>query len=203
MPWEHAIIGYITYSLSVHVAYREPPSSLGAGIVVIGSLTPDIVDKPLAWGFDLWGSGYAIGHSLFAAAPVSMLVIVLAWMSDRTRVGIAFAIGYLTHLLGDVMPSYLLEGEVPLDRLLWPLRGRGSGYEDGFRAEFQANLAEYLNWLQGEIASGDPEPYLLLLIATVMFGMLLWMYDGMPVARNIYAALLHVGNRALRAVRSN
>lgn len=196
MPWEHAIVAYIGYSLLVHVAYREPPSSTGTAIVVFASLLPDLVDKPLAWGFGLWETGHALGHSAFVAVPTSVVVLWLASTRGRLRAGLAFAIGYCTHLVADVVPETIRTGESTTHRVLWPLRRGGDGYDTGFREELLVNLDEYARWLAAEAVSGDPEPYVFLLLVLAGFGATLWVYDGMPMARDLYRA----ARRAVRRV---
>lgn len=188
MPWEHAIIGYIGYSILVRLVYRAPPTAVETAVVVFASLFPDLIDKPLAWQFNLFLSGHAVAHSIFAAVLVSAAVLWLAWRRGRSRIGIAFGVGYLLHLFGDVFPHYLRTGTLPLHRVLWPIRHEGSGYETGFLGELRENLAAYGRWIGEQLASGTPDPFLLVLFGISGFGLLLWIADGMPIGREAYHA---------------
>lgn len=189
MPWEHAILGYIGFSLSVRLLYREPPTSVESLLVIFASLLPDLIDKPLAWQLDVFTSGHAFAHSVFVAVPVSVSVLLIAVRAGKKRQGFAFFLGYLLHLPADVLPQYLHDRSLPVHRVLWPLRQDGSGYDSGFRQELIENTSMYLNWIVRELASGTPDPYLLLLVAIGAAGLLLWVADGLPVARDIVAML--------------
>lgn len=186
MPWEHAIIGYIGYSIIVRLFHQDPPTSVEAALVIFASLLPDLIDKPLAWQFNVFSSGHAVGHSLFFAVPVSAVVLLLAWRRGKSRLGIAFGVGFLFHLWGDVFPQYLRTGTLELHRLLWPVRHEGSGYDTGFLRELEENLVEYAGWIVEQLASGNPDPYLLVLLGLAGFGLLLWIADGMPIGREVY-----------------
>lgn len=195
MPWEHAIIGYIGYSIIVRLFHQDPPTSVETALVIFASLLPDLIDKPLAWQFNVFSSGHAVGHSLFFALPLSAVVILLARRNETIRIGVAFAIGYLLHLPADVFPQSLRGGPLPLDRVLWPVRGGGSGYDTGFTGELRENLTAYARWIVEQLASGNPDPYLLVLLGLAGFGMLLWIDDGMPIGREVYDAFRHAIGR--------
>ena len=196
MPWEHAVIGYIGYSVFVHVVYRESPTTGETLVVVFASVLPDLIDKPLAWQFNVFSSGHALGHSLFFAIPLSLALLVLAWLRGQRRYGEAFAIGYLLHLPADVFPQYLLDGEFKFHRVVWPVVRDENGNGAGFREEFMDNFEGYARSIGEQVASGNPDPYLILVLGFWIFGVLLWIYDGMPVGREIYGAV----RRAVRAV---
>jgi hypothetical protein len=71
---------------------------------VLGALTPDLLDKPLAWIIKVTPSGRYFGHSLLCCLLLSLMLVRF---SSR-RAGLGFGLGYLTHLAGDI------EGHVPL-----------------------------------------------------------------------------------------
>jgi len=196
MPWEHAAVGYISYSLLLHGCFRGSPSSSETVVLAVAAVFPDLVDKPLAWQFDVFAGGHALGHSLFFALPFVSLLLWLTWLRGRVRLGIAFAVGYLLHLPGDVVPPYLLDGAVRLDRMFWPLGSRGTGYESGFTGEFLSNLSGYVEWIVEQTTTGNPDPYFLVLLGIGVFGTALWIYDGMPVGRDI----ARVSRQFLRSV---
>lgn len=189
MPWEHAMLGYVAYSILLRILQSAPPTPIETVVVGFASVLPDLVDKPLAWQYDLFVSGHAIGHSVFVAVPVSVALLFVAWRRGRTRAGVGFGIGYLLHLPGDLLGQYLRGGPVPFHRILWPLRHEGSGYEAGFREELIENLVEYGRWLLRELSSGDPEPYLFVLFGLGVASGLLWVADGMPIGRELYGML--------------
>lgn len=196
MPWEHGFAGYIIYSLFLHAVYRESPTSEEAVVVVLGSLLPDLVDKPLAWGFNVFSSGYAIGHSTFFALPASIAVVWLTSSRGRSRIGWAFAVGYLLHLVADLATEYFLDGNLALELILWPIRSDGGEGDTSFSEEFTGNVVEYVHWVSRQAASDDPDPYLFVILGIGIFGVLLWVYDGMPVGREAFYAV----RRAVRAV---
>lgn len=180
-PWEHVIVGYITYSLLSHFALRGAPSGAAAVAVVAASLIPDLIDKPLAWQFGVFPGGYAIAHSVFVAVPVALVATVLAARAGHPRVGVAFGIGYLVHLLGDLLSPYLQEGTVVLDRVLWPVEKSQGEYPEGLIGEFIDVFVPYVI----DIVTLDPSPYLLTQLGLMGFAVLLWIYDGMPILREI------------------
>ena len=76
-PWEHAAVGYLLLSLGSRASGRGPPSTPAVLALLFGTQLPDLVDKPLSWEFDLFPSGYAVGHSALVAVPVGLLVLAL------------------------------------------------------------------------------------------------------------------------------
>lgn len=202
MPWDHAIIAYIAYSLFVHAVYRDSPTGREAIIVVFASQFPDLVDKTLAWQFGVFDGGYALGHSIFFAIPLALAIAVLAYSRGRPRFGWAFGIGYLFHLPFDVLPSYFQEGELPIHQLLWPIGGGGSE-QDSLLEGFIGDFVPYARWLGGELLSGDPDPYVLFLLGLGGFAFLLWLYDGMPIVREGYYSIRRASRSSERKSRLN
>lgn len=198
MPWEHAIVGYIGFSILVRFGPRGPPTAVETAAVLVASLLPDLIDKPLAWQFNIFASGHAIGHSVFFALPLVALFLAFAHRRGSSRTGVAFGVGYLFHLLADVVPQSIRRGESLVDRLLWPLEQDGSGYDAGFGAELTENLTAYFGWMAEQIASGDPDPYLFVLFGLFGFGLLLWVADGLPIGREIYTALRDTARKHVR-----
>lgn len=121
MPWGHffvAVIPFVAYTLTRH---QKIPS--GSVILALGFGTqfPDLVDKPLAWRFDVLANGRMFMHSLVFAVPLSIAVLCLAWEYDRKAIGGAFVFGYLLHLPGDFYSALIgREPSIPND-MLWPL----------------------------------------------------------------------------------
>lgn len=175
-PWEHAALGYLLYSLGLRAFGRSSPTDVGFYVLLFATQLPDLVDKPLAWGLGVFRTGHALGHSVFVAAPLSLLAAALAVRRDRPRLGIAFVVGYWSHILSDVLDP-LRYGEPPMpERALWPLV-IGGPYEEDLGL---ARGLEYLERFLASLATTDSLTlvvvYLLLPLGTVA----LWVSDGMP-----------------------
>ncbi|EMA40905.1 metal-dependent hydrolase [Halobiforma nitratireducens] len=181
-PWEHAIVGYLTYSLFCHAYYRDSPGGLEAFAVVFASVLPDIIDKPLAWEFGVFETGYALGHSIFFAGPLAIVVGLLARSWGRQRAGIAFGLGYLLHLPADIVDGYVRGGYLEFGIVLWPVRPietPPTHSHEGFLAEFVRLFAGY----QEQLLAGDLSTYLWLQLGVGVLTALLWLSDGAPVLR--------------------
>lgn len=173
-PWEHVVVGYLAYSLFSRIVFRESPGGPAALAVVVGSLLPDLVDKPLAWQFGVFETSYALGHSVFFAVPIAVVAAVMARYLARTRTGLGFSMAYMIHLPSDLVPWYVQHGTVPFDRLLWPIRTT--------RSEPHVDLADgffhfFLPYVD-RLFAGDP--YLLGQVGLVVATVVLWLVDGAP-----------------------
>lgn len=178
-PWEHAAVAYLVYSLFSHTYYRESPGALAALTVVFASVLPDLIDKPLAYQYGVFDTGYALGHSVLFAVPIAVLVGVVTKWIGRPRVGLAFAVGYLLYLPGDVVPHYF-RGTERFDVLFWPItEAGGTGGADGLVDLTLTYFVEY--W--AVLTASNPPTYLLIQTGIVAFTGLLWLYDGAPVLR--------------------
>lgn len=176
-PWEHVLFAYIVYSVYRHARWGRGPSGLATVALAIGSLAPDLIDKPLAWEFGLVGSEYAIGHSVFFAVGLCSALFALAASRGRPGPASGFACGYLMHLVGDVVPISIRRGELYVDHLFWPVMRTGGAERHGsFLEASQHHFSRYA----GEIASLDPSPHVALQLGIVGLGLLLWALDGFP-----------------------
>jgi len=90
----HAAVGYL---FGVYSRYPVAP-------LVVGSVLPDLVDRPLYW-LGVTPLPHSVGHSLFVALPVGVVLAVL--LGPR---GVAFAIGWLAHILTDVLNVLTTQG---------------------------------------------------------------------------------------------
>ncbi|GAB3018019.1 metal-dependent hydrolase [Natronobiforma cellulositropha] len=195
-PWEHAIVGYLVYSLVSRVVFREPPGGLEAFAVVFASVLPDLIDKPLAWEYGVFETGYALGHSIFFALPLAICVGLLARAAGRSRAGLAFGLGYLLHLPADVLHHYAVRGVVQWELMLWPVDSvpdtHGHGIVEGFSRLFSDYSAALL--------AGDLSTYMWLQVGLAVFTFLLWLADGAPVARDFVLAVKRLLVGALSGV---
>ncbi len=183
-PWEHAIVGYVAYSLFARLIYRDSPGGVEAFAVVFASVLPDLIDKPLAWEYGIFESGYALGHSIFFAVPLAITVGLLTRAWGRPKTGVAFAVGYLLHLPSDVFDGYIrgAGNEWQWEIMLWPTAtAPSSGHTHGFIDMFEQLFSGY--W--AELTGGDPSTYLLAQLAIAAFAGLLWLFDGAPVVREL------------------
>jgi hypothetical protein len=175
-PWEHLVFGYLAYSGYTRLVNRRTPE--GGPVLVLAFMTqfPDLVDKPLAWTFDVLPSGVSLAHSLLFAIPALVLTAVLSRRLGRPELWPAIAIGYGSHLLGDVLYPVLLGlGSAP-SYLLWPLVPQAPDAPTTFLLQFERLLGLFVAFL------GTPRGvvYLTLEVAVVLGTLVLWHRDGLP-----------------------
>ncbi len=184
-PWEHAIVGYLVYSVIARALKTTPGPAETVGVVV-GSQLPDIIDKPLFWNYNLVDTGYALGHSVFFAVPL----VVGGWQATRRwgrdRLWYAFATGYLLHTPGDVIHGYALDGTVRLERLVWPFVSPAPAQPSpGVVQETVVRLGLY----RDQLLAGDVSLYVLTQLALTLCCLALWLADGAPAVREPLAWL--------------
>jgi hypothetical protein len=180
-PWEHAILGYLACSIFCHVRYGEPPTGAATIAVVFGSLLPDLIDKPLAWSVGLVETGYAIGHSVFFAVPLVVVVGVWAASAGRPRAGITFGIGYVLHPPADIVVQMTGGGGVDLTLVLWPIATYGEvETTNGFLLESFRRIELF----RADLFAGDLSTYMWAQLVITVAVFCLWLYDGAPVARD-------------------
>lgn len=176
-PWEHLAVGYLSYSAYVRLRYGRPPADRPVAALVVATQVPDLVDKPLAWSVDVLPAGRSLGHSLFTAVLVIGLAALVARRLDQPAIPMAVAVGYVTHLLGDVAYPLLLGEHPGLGFLLWPLAsGAPTEGTPGLSAEVLRHLGSFYTFLltpRGGL-------YLLLEGALLLGLLLLWRRDGFP-----------------------
>lgn len=178
-PWEHVFFGYLLVSLYANLWWGTSPSDRAAVVVAIAAVLPDLIDKPLAWQFGVFPSGYALGHSVFFATFLSAVALFLANYYDAPKLGIVFTIGYFSHLLGDVIPHYVRTGEVYVGHLLWPVVVDESTTHTTFTDGVGHHLVPYV----AQIASLELTPYLTMSLLIAGATLALWIHDGAPGAR--------------------
>ena len=182
-PWEHVLFAYVFFSIFHRMWYGTPPPDWPVVALVVGSLLPDVIDKPLAWQFGIFEGGYAVGHSVFVAIPVSLMIYLIARQYGFERIGLGFIFGYLLHLVGDVLPPTIRHGELRLEPILWPFVEQ-EDHHTTFIGGFQENIIEYATYL----LALEMTPVLMLQLGSVFVGILLWLVDGMPGGRILWSS---------------
>lgn len=176
-PWEHALFAYICYSTYVHGRYRSRPRDAPAVALAFGAVLPDLIDKPLAWEFNVFGTGYAAAHSLFLGVPAVFVVYALAERRRAGTVGGAFLIGYVLHLVGDVLPASLSRGRLELTPVLWPI---AEPLPSPDRVSFVEGVYGLLTEYVARLLTLELTAVIALQLGSVVFGVTLWLADGRP-----------------------
>jgi len=176
-PWEHLASGYIVYSLVNRAVGGERPTGAEATALAVGTQFPDLIDKPLGWGTSILPSGISLAHSLLCAVPVSLTAIALARYLGVRKVGLAFAVGYLAHLPGDIVYPMVLGGEPRLAFLLWPLLETPASAPASITGHVWGLFAQFLDLL------GTPTGRLYAVAELLVLGTALgaWLLDGRPL----------------------
>ncbi|UPW00392.1 metal-dependent hydrolase [Halorussus gelatinilyticus] len=195
-PWEHLAVGYLGYSLAVRLAGRGAPRPWPVVALAVGTQFPDLVDKPLAWTFGVLPSGHSLAHSLFAALPLAALAATVGVALDRrrdgdapgaSRVGAAFAFGYLSHLPSDAFYPLLVGGEANYDFLLWPVVPVSSPETGvGFAEMLRTLFSRYVE----RLARGEVSPYLAVELGLLSAVVALWVADGLPPLRWLWSRVV-------------
>ncbi|AXR78601.1 metal-dependent hydrolase [Natrarchaeobaculum sulfurireducens] len=119
-PIVHPVVGYVCYAVYARWADGTPPASSPAAVAVVAATLPDLLDQPL-YHAGITPVGRTIGHSLLFAVPLVALVWLVARRRGQSRLAVAFAIGYGSHIAADV-PWHVLAGDYhELGFLLWPV----------------------------------------------------------------------------------
>lgn len=171
LPWGHASLGYLCYTLYSRLRYRRPPLGPAVLALAVGTQFPDLIDKPLAWSFSVLPSGRSLAHSL---VTLSVVAAVLYWLSrhrsEIREVG-AFLAGWTSHVFADGY-GVLLGEPGCLNYLLWPLAI--CPYDEEHRS-----IIEYL--LAIELSDGHWLGIGLTIVAGVV-----WLLDGAPGVRSLF-----------------
>lgn len=169
-PWGHAAVGYLVLSLLTLAYVQRWPSRVETIVVLVATQLPDLIDKPLAWSFDLLPAGRSLAHSLLTATVMLLLVRFITIRYGRRSLFPTFSIGYIIHLLTDI-PLTVLGGDLsPATFLLWPLL---SAPEYEVEPSFIAHISAI------ELSSG----FVLQLLGAILVGMM--------VIRNLRTEPIH------------
>jgi len=175
-PWEHLAVGYLAYSLLARLLTGEGPGDRDAVVLVVATQLPDLVDKPLAWWLAVLPSGLSLAHSLVVGLPVCLLVVALARRLGDSRVGLAYCVGYGSHLAGDAVYPLLTGGHLRLSFLAWPLVDQPPTRAPGFLTQVFYFLGEFRAFL------GTPRGrlYALVEVGLLVVALAVWVSDGYP-----------------------
>jgi len=159
----HVAVAYILYTALART--RDEPLGTATLALGLGALFPDLVDKPLAWRFDVLPAGRTLGHSLLVLVPVSIVLYAFARRHGRGEYGIAFAAGATSHAVVDAVPT--LWGSASPNSLLWPLL-RVEPYPGGPPT------------VLGLLGNSLSDPYFLLEFVLLAVALAVWRADGFP-----------------------
>jgi membrane-bound metal-dependent hydrolase YbcI (DUF457 family) len=174
-PWGHLAVGYLLYSPLARTRFERPPDAQAILLLTFGTQFPDLVDKLLAWELDVLPAGRTLAHSLLTVAVVTTLVYAYSKRRGSTDLGLAFAVGYVSHPFADALFP-LLNGQYQYAAyLFWPLFGLPSWV--GMRIV----LVEPLEVLLGaEPIDVDITIHILTELALVALAVRTWRRDGAP-----------------------
>lgn len=120
-PWGHVAVGYLAWSLVVRRGAARNPTNRDFWVLLVGTQFPDFVDKPLAWVLGVLPAGRSLAHSLLTASLVVVLGYALARRYRRAALGVAFGVGYFSHILADAVAPLSRGQYHAVSYLLWPL----------------------------------------------------------------------------------
>lgn len=173
-PLGHAAVGYLLYSLSTRLRYDERPATVPALFLLVGTQTPDLIDKPLAWYVGVLPTGRSLAHSLLFLVPLSLAVYWLARRRGRAELGFAFGLGAISHTLVDALPTVWSGTDAGF--LLYPIVPV-TEYEEG-----APTVTELL-------VSSLGDPWFLLEFALAGAALVVWYRDGRPGLETAVRAL--------------
>lgn len=175
-PWEHLAVGYLCYSLYARARTDAPPNGIETLAVALGTQFPDLVDKPLAWQLGLLSSGNSLAHSAFTAVLLLVFVLGLSKRLGVSQLGVAFAVGYLVHLPGDVFYPLVYGGGPWIEFLWWPFVPVGSGETLGFLPKLSSLLERTGSFL----TTPAGRAYLMAELGLLALAVAAWWVDGRP-----------------------
>jgi hypothetical protein len=181
-PWEHLAFGYLLYSGYARFVSPGRVRNDAAIAAAFGTQFPDLVDKSLAWGFDVLPGGLSLAHSLVFGVPLCLFVVLLARRYGTSSVGPAFTVGYLSHLLGDILYP-IATGGFEFDSfpsfLLWPLIPRTFSDSRGLAG----NVTYYFEQFTVFLGTPRGQLYLVIELFLLSLALFVWALDGFPGTR--------------------
>jgi hypothetical protein len=142
-----------------------------------GTQLPDLIDKPLAWYVHVLPYGRSFAHSVLTGGVVLLVVAVLLDRRAGRATAAAFAVGYLSHLVGDAYASVVTANWADLAFLVWPVLPIPN-----VESELEGVIAHLRN------IEGSPFFLFGLLLTALALG--LWYRHGLPGLRELLGVLL-------------
>ncbi|WP_313696272.1 metal-dependent hydrolase [Halorarum halobium] len=189
-PWEHLAVGYLLYSGYTRLRGQGAPATLPVIALVLATQMPDIIDKPLAWMWGVLPAGRSLGHSLLFATPATVFVGITGLLARVPRITPAFALGYFSHLAGDVAYPLVVAEDLRIGFLFWPLVPAGDAEAPEALPHLQELVMDFLAFLltpRGTL-------YLLFEGTLVLVTVLVWIWDGFPGVRPVIDAVTRTPN---------
>ncbi len=191
-PWEHLAFGYLLYTGFVHLAWGERPRGGPTLLLALGTQVPDLVDKPLGWGFGVYATGYGATHSVLVAGPVLLGVLAVAVHYGRPRLGAGYVVGHASHMLADAI-NPLRNGRPPeFERLFWP-------FSDFETYSHDYGIVERALHYFGEFLFLMTRPehvgLVLVYLSLFVFVAAVWAFDGLPGVGTLYRLVARGGGR--------
>jgi hypothetical protein len=166
-PWAHVALGYLLYTLYLRLRTGEQPTGAAVIAVVFGTQLPDLIDKPLAWELHVLEYGRSLAHSFVTGTLILGVIVWYLHRRGRDQLGVALAIGYYSHFLGDAYYSILSGQWGDLAFLVWPLLPI-----PGVATETEGILAHLLNI--------RAEPFFLFGVVLTGVAFAVWLSHGRP-----------------------
>ncbi|MHB9286817.1 metal-dependent hydrolase [Halobacteriales archaeon Cl-PHB] len=178
-PWEHLALGYLLYSVATRLVAGRPPRGAAVIVLAVATQVPDLVDKSLSWVLPVFEVGYAAGHSVLVVGPLLGVTAVLAARRGRRalRLTTAYAVGHLSHLLGDVVYPLVLGKGLAVERLFWPVATLETASSQA--GVLDRVLGYFLRYL-GQVVRLEPDGLFVVQVGLVLGVTLLWVADGRP-----------------------
>src|SRR6056297_2343485 len=124
------------------IRYQRLPRGHTLVVILVATQLPDVIDKPLAWTFDVLPSGRMFAHSLVIAIPVLTVVCLVATYRGLGRSAGLFSVAYLSHIAGDFYPVIWLGADYyPFPNLFWPLLAANPDEKTSLAAYLPSDLA--------------------------------------------------------------
>lgn len=182
-PWEHLAFGYLLYSGYMRLNHGRPPGHAPAIALAVATQFPDLVDKPLAWTVDILPTARSLGHSVFIAPLVILALMLLGRRHGVPEMGPAVAIGYSSHLFGDVIYEVtrrlLAREPVSVETvsfLLWPLVRQPGRETPGLFIQTGRLFDAFVSYL----GTSAGNVYIAIEMGLLLVAIIYWIMDGRP-----------------------
>lgn len=157
-PFGHLAVAYILW-VFLRRRFDWPVDRRTTAVVLVASLLPDLIDKPLAWGLGVVPASRSLGHSLLFFVPFLVVTVVVCRWTGRMLYAVAIVLGTVSHVVLDALPV-LWDGEASAAFLVWPYRS----------VEAQDGAPSVLAVLRDAVT----DPYFLLEFVLLAIALWLW-----------------------------